>query len=120
MTGTSQIIDLNANGKNNFTPAYAIYEKGKLSKVALINFMDDKQKGTNNLEVTLQLPNGAPRSVQVKYVETSPSPPFGDWLIDPFLKKFYRYLSATSVSDRDNITWAGQVNKKRQIPFSMA
>jgi hypothetical protein len=24
----------------------------------------------------------------------------------------YRYLSATSVSDRDNITWAGQVNKK--------
>jgi hypothetical protein len=26
---------------------------------------------------------------------------------------FTRYLSATSVSDRDNITWAGQVIKKK-------
>ena len=31
-----------------------------------------------------------------------------DGWFDLFL--YYRYLSATSVSDRDNITWAGQVN----------
>ena len=28
---------------------------------------------------------------------------------------FYRYLSASSVSDRNNITWAGQVNKKNKF-----
>jgi hypothetical protein len=42
---------------NNFTPAYAIYEQDTLSKVALINFMDDNQKGANDLEVTIRLPN---------------------------------------------------------------
>ena len=35
----------------------------------MINFMDDNQTGANTLQVTLQLPDGAPRSVQVKYVE---------------------------------------------------
>ena len=70
MTNTSQIIDLGANAQNNFTPAYAIYEQGHLSKVALINFMDDSQTPTaaNNLQVTLQVPNGAVPSVEVKYV----------------------------------------------------
>jgi len=83
-TNTSQIIDLGANAENVLTPAYAIYEKGSLSKVALINFMDDNQTATHGLEVTLEVPSGIPQSVQVKY------------------------LSATSVSDRNNITWAGQ------------
>ena len=77
--------------------------------------MDDNQKGTNDLQVVIQLPDGAPQSVQVKYVEKK-NPSFGGWLIDLFFVFFYRYLSATSVSDRYNITWAGQVNKK-QIPF---
>jgi len=83
-SNTSQIIDLFANGNNQLTPAYAIYENGALSKVALINFMDDNGTGANDLEVTIQLSSGAPQSVQVKY------------------------LSAPSVSDRGNITWAGQ------------
>ena len=69
-TNTSQIIDLGANGANNLTPAYAIYEIGLLSKVALINFMDDGQTGANNIHVTVQVPNGAPQSVQVKYVDS--------------------------------------------------
>ena len=67
-TNTSQIIDLFANGNNQLTPAYAIYEKGVLSKVALINFMDDNGTGANFLQVTIQLSSGAPQSVQVKYV----------------------------------------------------
>ena len=67
-TNTSQILDLGANGANDLTPAYAIYEQGILSKVAMINFMDDNQTFTNDLQVTIQLPDGAPQSVQVKYV----------------------------------------------------
>ena len=67
-TNTSQIIDLQANGNNGLTPAYAIYEQGALSKVALINFMDDNQTGTNDLQVTIQVSSGAPQSVEVKYV----------------------------------------------------
>ena len=31
--------------------------------------MDDKGKGTNDLQVNIQIPNGVPKSVQVKYVE---------------------------------------------------
>jgi len=50
----------------------------------LINYMDDNQTGTNDLQVTVQLSSGLPQSVQVKY------------------------LSASSVSARTNITWAGQ------------
>jgi hypothetical protein len=83
-SNTSQIVDLGANAESDLTPAYAIYEKGSLSKVALINFMDDNQTGTHDLQVTLEVTSGVPQSVQVKY------------------------LSATSVSDRNNITWAGQ------------
>jgi hypothetical protein len=106
-TNTSQIIDLQANGNNDLTPAYAIYEQGALSKVALINFMDDNQTGTNDLQVTIQVSSGEPQSVQVKCVFFLF---FGGWM-DGWLIFFFafRYLSATSVSDRDNITWAGQV-----------
>ena len=67
-TNTSQIIDLGANGNNQLTPAYAIYEQGALSKVALINYMDDNRTGTNDLQVTIQVSSGLPQSVQVKYV----------------------------------------------------
>ena len=35
----------------------------------MINFMDDNQTGTNDLQVTIQLPDGAPQNVQVKYVD---------------------------------------------------
>jgi hypothetical protein len=67
-TNTSRIIDLGANGGNGLTPAYAIYEQDSLSKVALINYMDDNQTEANALSVTIQVPTGVPGSVQVKYV----------------------------------------------------
>lgn len=82
-TNTSQIVDLSANAGNDLTPAYAIYEENVLSKIAVINYMDDPTQA-NALEVTVEVASGVPGSVQVKY------------------------LSAYSVSDRDNITWAGQ------------
>ena len=67
-TNTSQIIDLGANGNNQLTPAYAIYEGGFISKVALFNYMDDNRTGTNDLQVSLQISSGVPQNVQVKYV----------------------------------------------------
>ena len=76
-TNTSQIIDLGANAGNDLTPAYAIYEQSTLAKLALINFMDDNQTGTNNLQVTVQVPGGAPQSVQVKYASFF----FCGWLV---------------------------------------
>jgi hypothetical protein len=84
-TNTSRVIDLNPNGGNEFTPAYAIYENGALSKVALFNYMNDPT-GNSSLAITLAIQggNGIGNSVQVKY------------------------LDAPSVSTRDNIKWAGQ------------
>ena len=119
MTNTSQIIDLGANANNDLTPAYAIYEQSILSKVALINFMDDSENSTatNDLQVTVQVPSGVPQSVQVKYVVLKRSLFCCCSLVD---WSFLRYLSATSVSDRDNITWAGQVKTKLPTFLNLA
>ena len=65
-SNTSQVIDLNANGGNQFTPAYAIYENGVPSKVAIINFVTDPS-GATDLKVTVQVTGGQPQpSVKVK------------------------------------------------------
>jgi hypothetical protein len=62
----SQVIDLNANTGNQFTPAYAIYENGVPTKVALINFVTDSS-GASDLSVTVQVAGGQPQpTVQVK------------------------------------------------------
>ncbi|TFK36155.1 glycoside hydrolase family 79 protein [Crucibulum laeve] len=82
-SNTSQVVDLASNYGNIFTPAYAIYEHGTLSKVALFNYVDDSTPASNLL-VSLSVPGGGvPASVKVKY------------------------LAADSVSLK-NITWAGQ------------
>ncbi|KXN82401.1 hypothetical protein AN958_02606 [Leucoagaricus sp. SymC.cos] len=86
-SNTSQIVDLTGAIGSEFTPAYAIYENGQLSKAALFNFVDDQQgtQGTADLNVTLSVAGaGVPQSVKVKYLE------------------------AKSVSSTQNITWAGQ------------
>jgi len=83
-SNTSRVVDLNANGGNIYTPSYAIYENGVISKIALFNYVDD-QTGNSSLQVTLNVPSGNPSSVMVKY------------------------LAASTVSTRFNITWAGQV-----------
>lgn len=84
-TNTSQIVDLNPNGGNEFTPAYAIYEHGALSKVAVFNYVDDQTGGSAlSITIAVQGGNGVGNSVKVKYLE------------------------APSVSTRDNIKWAGQ------------
>ncbi|KZP33152.1 glycoside hydrolase family 79 protein [Athelia psychrophila] len=82
-SNTAQIIDLNANDDNMFTPAYALYEGGNLARVALFNYMTDPS-GANTYTATISIPSGAPSQVKVKY------------------------LQAASVAQRTNITWAGQ------------
>jgi hypothetical protein len=37
----SQVLDLNANGGNIYTPAYGIYEDGTAQRLALFNFVTD-------------------------------------------------------------------------------
>ena len=91
-TNTTQLIDMLPNNANDQTPAYAIFENGKFSKMALLNYMTDPS-GANDYTATIYVggsgwnePNGVPASVKVKY------------------------LLAPSVSEKDNITWAGQVS----------
>lgn len=86
----SQILDLNANSNNTFTPAYGIYEDGKPERVALINFVTDAS-GASDITASISVgggitgqPNATPRQVKVKY------------------------LTASSVSQKVNFTWAGQ------------
>lgn len=83
-TGTAQVIDLNGNSGNTYTPAYAIYENGQASKFAIFNFLNDPT-GANTNTVTISLSGAAvPSSVRVKY------------------------LTSPSVATIGNITWAGQ------------
>ncbi|KAH9476924.1 Beta-glucuronidase [Psilocybe cubensis] len=83
-TNTSQVMFLEANNNNSFTPSYGIWENGRLARVAIINFISDNTTASD-LSVSLNLDGpGMPNSVQVKY------------------------LSAPSVSHKGNMTWANQ------------
>ncbi|KAI9058982.1 glycoside hydrolase family 79 protein [Trametes sanguinea] len=89
-SNTSRVKDLFPNNGNELTPAYAIYENDQLARMVLINFMDDPT-GANDYTATIQVggqqfgeSNSVPAQVKVKY------------------------LLAPSVSEKDNITWAGQ------------
>ncbi|KAF8079214.1 glycoside hydrolase family 79 protein [Lyophyllum atratum] len=81
-SNVSQIVDTSNNGI--YTPSYAIYDNGVLSKVALLNFIDDST-GAHDIMGTITVNGGqVPSEVHVKYFE------------------------ASSVSVKRNITWAGQ------------
>ncbi|GLB45268.1 putative glycosyl hydrolase family 79 C-terminal beta domain [Lyophyllum shimeji] len=81
-SNVSQIVDTSNNGP--LTPSYAIYDNGALSKVALLNFMNDPS-GAHDITATITVNGGqVPQEVHVKY------------------------LAAESVSVKTNITWAGQ------------
>ncbi|KAI0742960.1 hypothetical protein C8Q80DRAFT_1109278 [Daedaleopsis nitida] len=87
-SNTSRVVDLSANGGNEFTPAYGIYEHDTLARVALVNFMQE-QNGAGSYRATISVSgaNGeraVPAQVKVKY------------------------LLAPSVSEKDKVTWANQ------------
>ncbi|KAG8706428.1 hypothetical protein FRC09_002416 [Ceratobasidium sp. 395] len=89
-TGNSQIVDLAMNDNNDFTPGYAIYENGNPTKLVLFNYITDPT-GNNDYTANIAvgggqtgLPSATPNSIKV------------------------RRLSAGSVNQKYNITWAGQ------------
>lgn len=89
-SNVSQILDLNANDGNIFTPAYAIYENGNPVRVALFNYITDPS-GASTYTASISIgggetgqANGTPAQVKVKY------------------------LLADSVSQKYNFRWAGQ------------
>ncbi|KAJ7493667.1 glycoside hydrolase family 79 protein [Mycena latifolia] len=89
-SNTTQVMDLNANGGNEFTPGYAIYESGNPVRVALFNYITDPT-GTSDVTAVISVAQGSaggggatPTQVKVKY------------------------LQATSVSQKGSYTWAGQ------------
>ncbi|KAG8962821.1 hypothetical protein FRC03_003721 [Tulasnella sp. 419] len=89
-SGDAQVVDLNLNGGYEFSPGYAIYEKGKASRVALINFVSDPS-GANDYTANIQVGGG-----ETGLPGVSPS------------EVYVKYLSAPSVSEKFNITWANQ------------
>lgn len=100
-TNTSQITDLLGNNASYYTPQYAVYENGALSRVALFNYINDPS-GQSTYNATLQFNGGsAPSEVSVKFVATSVYRAI-------LLKLLSRYFLSESVSTKDNITWAGQ------------
>ena len=76
---------MHANGNNEFTPGYAIYENGNLARVALFNYITDPT-GASSYTASISLAGGTvPAQISIKY------------------------LAAPSVAEKTNITWAGQV-----------
>lgn len=68
-TNTTQVLDVQANSNNIFTPAYAVYEHGTLVRALLMNYASDPS-GASDIYVDLGTVAGGtplPSSVQVKY-----------------------------------------------------
>jgi hypothetical protein len=64
LSNTSQIVDTSNNGI--FTPSYAVYDNGALSKVALFNYNEDPS-GASDIVATVTVAGGTvPPSVKVK------------------------------------------------------
>lgn len=86
----SRVADLELNNKNDYTVGYTIYENNEPARVVLINYMDDRGNGSAAFIGYIHIGgvNGAP--------DTTPT------------SVTVRYLAAPSVSEKFNITWAGQ------------
>ncbi|KAJ3782529.1 glycoside hydrolase family 79 protein [Lentinula aff. detonsa] len=83
-SNNSRILDLGANNGNIYTPAYAVYENNDPVRVALYNYITDSSGGSD-YTASISISGGQmPSQVRVKY------------------------LVAPSVSEKHNITWAGQ------------
>ena len=68
-SNASQVVDLQANANNIFSPAYAIYEHGTLVRVLLMNYATDSS-GASDIYVDIRPAAGGTMpvldSVQVK------------------------------------------------------
>ncbi|KAG1830641.1 glycoside hydrolase family 79 protein [Suillus variegatus] len=73
-SGNAQIIDLQANTNNTYTPGYAIYENGAPVRLVLLNYVSDSS-GASAYTATISIggsaigqDNATPAQIQVKYV----------------------------------------------------
>ncbi|EJU00548.1 hypothetical protein DACRYDRAFT_23005 [Dacryopinax primogenitus] len=80
----SQIIDLGTSETSIYAPSYAVYENGNPTRVGLFNFVSDPS-GANDYTASINI-TGAQVPANV----------------------YVRYLEAPSISEKWNITWAGQ------------
>ncbi|EMD31069.1 glycoside hydrolase family 79 protein [Gelatoporia subvermispora B] len=87
---TVRVADLDLNDGNIYTPGYGIWENDNLARLVLLNFVTDPS-GAHDYNVTLTLggldfgePAQVPANVTVKY------------------------LTAESVSAKENVVWGGQ------------
>ncbi|KAF5353264.1 hypothetical protein D9756_008029 [Leucocoprinus leucothites] len=86
----SQVLDLQANNGYQYTPGFAIYENGNPVRVVLINFVSDPS-GNSDLTVALSIGGG-----QTGQPSATPA------------TVYVKYLRASTVSQKGNITWANQ------------
>ncbi|CAE6452467.1 unnamed protein product [Rhizoctonia solani] len=89
-SGKSRILDLNANGGENLTPGYVVYEDGLPTRVLLINYVDDPSGG-HDIVARIQVGGG-------DTLQPAASPP----------QVRVKYFEAPSVSFKGNMRWAGQ------------
>lgn len=61
----AQVLDLQANDGNDYTPGYAIYENGQPVRVALTNFVTDPD-GDSDYTASISIGGTVPAQVQVK------------------------------------------------------
>ncbi|KAF9233183.1 glycoside hydrolase family 79 protein [Melanogaster broomeanus] len=89
---TAQLVDMTnslaSNGvapvsTSTYTPVYAVYENGQMARLVAFNFVSDSS-GASAASLVVAVQGASVASVQVKY------------------------LQAPSVSDKYDITWAGQ------------
>ncbi len=67
-SNTSQILDIQANGNNMYTPGYAVYDGGNLDRVALFNYMTDPSCAHDSTASISVTGGDTPAQVSVKSV----------------------------------------------------
>jgi hypothetical protein len=73
LTNKSQVVDLQLNLNNQYSPGYAIYEDGQPQRVLLVNYLSDNGTGQANYTAWISVggnqtgqPGATPASVKVK------------------------------------------------------
>ncbi|PSR77479.1 hypothetical protein PHLCEN_2v7910 [Hermanssonia centrifuga] len=90
-SNTSQILDIQANGNNMYTPGYAVYDGGNLDRVALFNYMTDPS-GANDYTASISVTGGdTPAQVSVKSVPHITA--LQQWLIMDLIDTFWHRRS---------------------------
>ena len=65
-SNASQVLDLEANDGSDHTPAYAIYENGQPTRIALLNYITDPT-GASDYTASISITGGQmPSQVSVK------------------------------------------------------